>query len=142
MRQVRTSSFSEAWNATEDTRTYQALSDALGRLITTRDADGVPSYAYLIRAQALLRRGNSEARGQAVEVLDQAVSVFEQESMYSQWADAFRREYLQLQLVLQDRPLPDGDTIEEMREAVIAAIEAGLLSSEASSDSAAGPASR
>ena len=94
----------EAWNAAEDTRQYQVFIDALDRLLSERAARGeVPSFAYVIKSKALLRRGNPNAKEQGIAALDEGYAVYKEESPYSQWAGAFAIEYMGLSNVIRSQ---------------------------------------
>lgn len=79
----------EAWNASENLRRYTDLINALENLIarTTLDPDAfLPSYAFVIKSQSLLRRGRPGDADKAIAMLILAVERLALEGLGTQWA--------------------------------------------------------
>lgn len=94
----------EAWNAAEDQRRYSELIEAIDRLVENRlSSDGaspVPSYAYIIKAQALLRRSHPGCVSAAQLCIDSADRSLAEESAMSQWFDSTLKERAEVELLL------------------------------------------
>lgn len=94
----------EAWNASESQRRYTELVTALDKLIQDRSAENaprpVPSYAYVIKAQAVLRRSYPGCIGEAEACLESVDRLLRQESTMSQWADSAMREGVEVRTTL------------------------------------------
>ena len=93
----------EAWNAAESTRRYEELYLAI---VDLEAAAGVyiPSYAYAIKAQALMRWGAPGSREEADSALDDAEKLLANESPMSSWYESSKRETLEL----RTRTRPEG----------------------------------
>lgn len=78
----------EAWNAAEDRRRYHELINALDALFQSREKQPgsfVPSYAFALEAEALLRQSQSGYLDKAKKALDTAETRLKDESTYSAW---------------------------------------------------------
>jgi hypothetical protein len=90
----------EAWNAAEGQRRHAELIAAIDKLISRRKAP--PSYALVIKAQALLRQSNPGALASASKSLDAAKDLLAEESAMSSWFESTLREYMQTKGVIDN----------------------------------------
>ena len=105
----------EAWNASENSRNYGPLLWSLNDLIENQSDKYVPSYAYAIKAQILLRRSTDGDRENAELALSKGYDLYQKESPHAQWNDAFKREYASLtQALNQERSIDVQSGDEEL----------------------------
>lgn len=93
----------EAWNAAEGIRSYEPLVKAIEELAASTKKERVPSYAYLIQAQAMLRIGYPGVREDALPVIEKGYAVYQQESSLSQWNESFATEYARVLAVATEQ---------------------------------------
>lgn len=85
---------SEAWNAAEHLRRYDALVSAVDRLIQSKERLVKPSYAYFIKAYALTRASRPGDMEAARVTVEEGLSLLENESPNAVWHEASQREYV------------------------------------------------
>lgn len=97
---------SEAWNASEHLRRYDALIEAIDNLIQSKNPLK-PSYAYFVKAFALTRASRIGDLETAQTAMEEGWNLFLQESPNSVWHEASLREYAKcLQVFEQAKKLP------------------------------------
>ncbi len=94
----------EAWNGAEASRRYDLLLDALELAEKEAEGKALPSYFWLIKAQAQLRLSLPGSREAARLSLNSAKNAFSAESMHSQWASQFLREYGEVKQLVEQEP--------------------------------------
>lgn len=80
----------EGWNAAETGRRYEEFISALDARLARGDA--VPSYLYVLKAQALMRSSKPGATDAAQAALELAATALTRETTKSQWFSDSRRE--------------------------------------------------
>lgn len=94
---------SEAWNAAERSRTHGRLVGAIDRRIAKGDTPHhIPSYAFVIKAQAMLRQGDPAGSKVAIEVLAEAERRLREESPQATWYESSLRGGREVAKVLAD----------------------------------------
>ena len=83
----------EAWNAAEDRRRYGDLLQAIDARL--QHPEPVPSYLYVIRSEAVLRRSDPGSVEEAETDLRRAAEALNSETAFSQWYDSTLREFAQ-----------------------------------------------
>lgn len=84
---------SEAWNAAEHLRRYDALVEAVDRLLKSDDRLVKPSYAYFVKAYALTRASRPGDIALAKTTADDGLKVLSTESPNAVWYEASLRQY-------------------------------------------------
>lgn len=84
----------EAWNAAESARLYDPLLAAIEKYVSKQQSiEPPPSYTYIIKAQALLRRSKPGDMALAKAALNKGREAFLLESPMSQWNENFVDHY-------------------------------------------------
>ena len=88
----------EAWNTAESLRQYSKLISAIDKLVARHGNDAsvfLPSYAYVVKGQAHLRRGIPGDLDASLDAFLNGVRRLREEGVHSQWADATMRDILE-----------------------------------------------
>ncbi len=83
---------SEAWNAAEHLRRYDALVAAIDKLLKSDQRQLKPSYAYFIKAFALTRASRPGDLAIARSTMEEGLALLSKESPNAIWYDASVRE--------------------------------------------------
>lgn len=86
----------EAWNAAESTRNYGPLLLAIDKYLARSDTRQPPSYTFIIKAQAHLRRSQAGDAAAAKSALQRGRELFAQETPMSQWSEEFAAKHSEL----------------------------------------------
>ena len=92
---------SEAWNATEDQRRYSELTETIDGLANNANVKLIPSYAYAIQAEAILRASGENAIELANQANKKAKKALSEETSHSSWAQSSLRQIMKVDSIIK-----------------------------------------